>query len=440
MSRLNRKNMRFVSRIALVVATTASVAVVAGCGGSSRSSSSNGASGGSSGHGTLTVGLLDPFTGPNAFFGPSTVFACKAAANQINPDGGVMGNSLKCAPYDDKGDPADAVPVATHMLAFANHLTMVVGPGGTEMPAVLPILKQGKVPTFNVAGDPLFDHQTSPYFWRVVPSDSSGGAALAWWAIHKGYTRIVSVFTKDPAAQTTAQPFIAKYKQLGGTILSSLTIASDSASYQTEVARGVGAHAQAIVGEMDPRTAATFLSEWQQQGKLLPMVLTQDAEQAPWVPAVGPAIGISNVQKYIQGVGPNLSLGGPGFNAFKSSLVATGTKLSDGVNPFIAAYYDGIIIGSLAMNMAKTTTPADYVKDIPLVTSAKAGAVVVHTYKAGVAALGAGKKIQYVGASGAPLVFDQYGTAGRPYTVSQYSVAKKAWEPVASVPASAATS
>src|SRR5712671_5841501 len=143
---------RWLTACALVV--TASV-TAAGCSSGSSGSTpgaagaANGSPGGSGpGAGTfpLTAGVLHAFTGQNAFFGLNAQNSCKAAAVQVNAAGGITGHPLNCSDYDTKGDPADAVPVTQRMLVSASHLVMVVGPDGSDIPSVLPVLEQAKVP------------------------------------------------------------------------------------------------------------------------------------------------------------------------------------------------------------------------------------------------------------------------------------------------------
>jgi hypothetical protein len=78
------------------------------------------------------------------------------------------------------------------------------------------------------------------------------------------------------------------------------------------------------------------------------------------------------------------------------------------------------------MDMAKSVDPGTFVADIPKVTASASGATVVSTYAQGVAALKAGKTIDYVGAAG-PMVFNQFGTANRPYAPWTYSAAAHNW-------------
>ena len=409
--------------------------VMAGC----ASGGNSGGSTGSGGGGTfpVTAGVLHAFTGQNAFFGLNAQNACKAAAQQINAAGGIMGHPLSCADFDTKGDPADAVPVTNRMLVSSPHLVMVVGPDGSDIPSVLPLLEQAKVPEMNTVGDPRYDKQTSPDFWRLTPSDSTQAPALAYYAYHRGFTKVAEIFTSDLSSQTTTGPFQATYARLGGTIVKKLTIAPDQASYQTEVAQVLASHPQALVGEMDARTAATFLSELRQQhGGLIPFVVTQRAIQGDWAPAVQPAIGSASLSKYVTAIAPALSAQGPAYDAFGKAMTAVKANPFQAKNPFVAATYDGVMAFALAMDMAKSTTPSVWVKDVPKVTAAASGATLVKTYAQGVAALKAGKTIQYVGASGA-MVFDQYGTANRPYAVWAFTPSTSGWVMGQTLPANA---
>jgi ABC-type branched-subunit amino acid transport system substrate-binding protein len=396
--------MQFPSRRRLFfwTALAAASALAGGCSASAGTSSGSSQSS-AGGNYSVTAGVLHAFTGQNAFFGLNAANACKAAAQQVNAAGGIMGHSLTCEIYDTKGDPADAIPSG------------------------LPLLEQAKVPEMNTVGDPRYDKQTSPDFWRLTPSDSTQAPALAYYAIHKGFTKVVEVYTSDLSAQTTTGPFAVTYNRLGGKILKNLTISPDQASYQTEVAQALAVHPQAIVGEMDARTAATFLSEMKQQnGSVIPFVVTQRATQGDWAPAVLPAIGSASMGSDIFAVAPALSSAGPAFAAFQLGMNAIKANPFQKKNPIVAATYDGVIAFALAMDMASSIAPSAYVQDIAKVANPSSGATVVHTYAQGVAALKSGKAIQYVGASGL-MAFDSYNTANRPYAVWTFNPAAHSW-------------
>ena len=106
------------------------------------------AGGGGSTSSTLVVGEFNPFTGPDAAFGPEMVGGCVPAVRLINSSGGVLGHKLSCAQEDTRGDPADAVPAAQKMMATETSLIGVLGPSSDEALATVPLLNTGHVPMF----------------------------------------------------------------------------------------------------------------------------------------------------------------------------------------------------------------------------------------------------------------------------------------------------
>src|SRR5690242_21879361 len=151
---------------------------VAACGSSGGSNSSAS---------TLVVGEFNPFTGPDAAFGPEMVGGCVPAVRVINSSGGVLGHQLSCVQEDTRGDPADAVPAAQKMMATETSLVGVLGPSSDEALATAPLLNTGHVPMFGDTGQAAFDHTTDAYFWRITPADDVKGYAMALWAHKAGY-------------------------------------------------------------------------------------------------------------------------------------------------------------------------------------------------------------------------------------------------------------
>ena len=79
--------------------------------------------------------------------------------------------------------------------------------------------------------------------------------------------------------------------------------------------------------------------------------------------------------------------------------------------------YDGLIVMALAATAAKSTSPAVFNKFIEAVTASPG--TVVHSYAEGVAALHAGKKIDYVGATGL-IAWNQWHNSTGGFEVTGY--------------------
>lgn len=400
-------------RFAVTAAGAALVLIAVGaCGGSGGSSAS-----------TLVVGEFNPFTGPDAAFGPEMVGGCVPAVKLINADGGVLGHQMSCVQEDTRGDPADAVPAAQKMMATESSLVGVLGPSSDEALATAPLLNQGKVPMFADTGQAAFDHSSYAYFWRITPADDVKGYAMALWAHKAGYTRAAAVFGNDAGAQSDVPTLVSAFTRLGGTIVYNKPLALDQSSYRSEIESILAAHPQVIFTEVDPQTGATVLSELQQLHGLIPVIGTEVTLQSPWLKAVNGAIGAAAMAKYFEGMQPYAPPSGTAWQAFDRSLMASKSQVPNpgqwSSDPYSMTYYDGVNVMALAMLAAKSTSPGTFDKFIMKVTEPGPGKTVVYTYAAGKAALKAGKQIQYVGAGG-PIVFNHWHNSTGAFEAARY--------------------
>jgi branched-chain amino acid transport system substrate-binding protein len=381
------------------------------------------AGGGGSHPATLVVGEFNPFSGPDAAFGPEMVGGCAPAVRLINADGGVLRHRLTCVEEDTKGDPADAVPAAEQMMAAQTHLIGVLGPSSDEALATVPVLNSGHVPMFADTGQAAFDHSRYAYFWRITPADDVKGYALALWAHQQGYTRAAAIFGNDAGAQSDVPTLVTAFTKLGGTITYSKPLALQQSSYRTEIENMLAGHPQVIFTEVDPQTAATFLSELQQLHGLIPVIGTEVSLQAPWLKAVKGAIGAGAMASSFTGMQPYAPATGPAWEAYNKSLLASTSKVPKpsqwSTDPYSMTYYDGVVVMALAMIAANSTNPSVFNSYITQVTEPGSGKTVVNTFAAGKAALRAGKQIQYVGAGG-PIAFNFWHNSTGAFEAAHY--------------------
>ena len=388
---------------------------------------------------TLNIGVIYPFTGANAIQGQIGQAGCLIGITPVNAAGGVMGQKLTCKDFDTKGDPADAVPAANQMVASASPV-MVIG-ASDDAVTTAPIVEAAHIVNFATVGDPHFDNQTNKFFYRITPSDALQGVALGYWGAKYGPKRVAAAFTSDLGAQTSVPPMRAEYAKLGHHLVADITVAPGQSSYRTEVEKLIAAKPGAILTEMDAQSQATFLSEYKQLAGSLPLIVgTERTASSDIITALTGAIGSSLLVKDVHAITPYVGLTGAGYNAYKSTLLSLKSKISGASSlighPYSIADYDAVEIAALAMTAAKSTNPSKYQPFIAKVTNQTKGATIVHTYAQGVAALKAGKTIQYVGASG-PLVFDKYGSAGRAFSYDRYDAKSKSFVPSTVIPGTA---
>jgi branched-chain amino acid transport system substrate-binding protein len=401
---------------ALAAAVVTALALNA-CGSSSPSGGGGGGGGAAgsadTGSGGLDFAAFNTFSGPNASFGPEQLAGCAPAARAIVVAGGILNHrQVACNASDSRGDPADAVPAAGQLLATDSHLVGILGPGSDEAPATIPLFNRGHVPMFSDAGQALFDQSKFPYFWRILPSDNAVGYAMALYAHQKGYTRAASVFGTNIGSQGSAPTVAAGFKKLGGTITTDQRLALGQSSYRSEVSQMAAGHPQVVFIELDPQSAATYLSEMSQLYHLVPIIGTDGTTQPPWLKAVGGALGQPALQANYVGAQPFAPTTGPAHALWLSQLHAAGAKAPTPLaqwesDSYSEAAWDAVNIMGLAMEMAKSANPLVFNADIAKVTAPGPGHAIVHDFAEGKKAILAHKTITYVGATG-PVTFDKF--------------------------------
>ena len=380
----------------------AALMLLAACGSSSSA-------GGGLGSGALLVGVLAPFSGADASFGPRYYAGCLAASLSINGAGGIGGRKVSCQQFDTRGEPADAVPAANSMIAANTNLMAVVGCTSDEASTVVPILDRSHIPMFCMTGQSEFNKSSFKYFHRLVPPDSFDAYAMIGSALygpnHAPYKNVALVFGDDIGSQTFVGPAVAALTKLGVTIAINQAIHLGAASYRTEVAKLLATKPDVILTETIG-SAGTYLGEVKQQngGKMIPFIGTSATIDPVWFQQVRDAIGLQDFQADFSAVDLRLTLSGSGYDEFVTQLTAAeatdpGATKYKGKSP-TTHLYDGIIMTALAMVAANSADPTVYNQKIFDIANGVTGATVVSTFKEGVDALKAGKSIRYVGAAG----------------------------------------
>jgi branched-chain amino acid transport system substrate-binding protein len=370
----------------------------------------------------LTVVTFNPFTGQDLSFGPEQAAGCQAAVTAINATGGVLTHKVACTSVDTQGNPADAVTAAANMLATTPHLLGVLGPSSDEADATAPLINAAKIPMFADTGEGSFDHTKLQYFWRMTAADDAQGDAMALYAKRKGYLRGAAVFGDNIGSQTSVPTLLKAYRALGGTIVLNQKITLGQTSYQREVEQLIVAKPQVIFTEASPQANAAYFAELQQLGHLIPIIGTDGTTQPAWLNQVTAAIGKPALSQHFVAGQPYAAPSGAGWQVYNKNLLASASVSKPAqwsTDSYTMTAYDGVVVMALAATAAKSTNPAVWNASITAVTSASPGAVVVHSFAAGVAALQAGKKIDYIGAAGT-IAFNQWHNSTGGFEIAAY--------------------
>ena len=366
--------------------------------GNNTVSQSGGGSSSTSASGALVIAVAAPFSGNESFIGPRFLNGVKVAVNEINANGGILGKQLKIVTADTAGDPVDAVPAISQIVS-TKHPVAMIGPSSLTITSVANQLNQDKLVDVTLGGTTQLDQMNFKYIFRTSPSDSQLGVAMAYYGNQKGYKKVALAFTSDDAAQTLVPPIQKAVKGHGGQVVSNVQLAPDQSSYRSEIEKIISSKPDVVYTQMDPQTASTFVSEWQQLGGgNVPFVGSDVTAAGDFIKAVTPAWAAKDLTS-IQG-------STAGGNAATEYAQFYGQVFS-GQQPVTLSNdaYDAMNIIALAMLEAKSTDPSVYVDDI--VKAANGPGTNVYDFKSGAADIQKGQTINYQGAGG-PQDFNQY--------------------------------
>ena len=349
-------------------------------------------------------------------------------AAAIKDAGGVLGKMVNCKAVDTRGDPADAVPAVRQMFATTGDLGLVIGLTSDEAASVVPVINANKMVMFGMTGESEFDSTHFDYFYRLVAPDLAESYALVAIAKQKGYKKVALAFGNDIGSQTFVKPAISALGKAGIAVTENETLDLSASTFRTEASKIVASHPDAIFTEALGPSAATFLSEVKQLngGKSIPIVGTSACIDPSWFTAVSAAIGAQDLAANFVADNTAIDTNGPAYQTFKAALESQKSKAGGTGNfdtyltaPGAVHLYDGINLAALAMVAAKSTNPQTYRPLIETIADGVPGAVEVHSFADGVAALKSGKHVHYIGPGG-PTKFDSFHDSTGLFEIDKY--------------------
>lgn len=382
----------------LAVSCTAVLCVAGGVATTSSAGAAPRRSGGS-----LVFGSEISLTGEYATFGAGVEQGLKVAKEQVNAAGGVLGKKIQIDVADDSSDPVDSVPKA-HQLVSTDHVLVQVGEAGPDAEAIYRIFTKTHIPFFTSGGDTTFNKNTTPYVWRLTPSDQQLGPAMGLWA-HAQHRKTAALVFSTGIQQTVRKAVEKAYKGVGGKVVDTAAIAPTQSTYSSTVQGIIRSKPSVILTETSPATFAVIERELTSLGKTTIPVIGSDTMIGTTMTQAIPA---AKLHRFMTNCEAGL------FASPASKYFTKVTKKLTGKAPEANAEYgyDGTIIAALAMDEAHSTSGPAINRAVRKVTDP--GGTKVYTYAEGLRALKAGKRITYVGASG-PFYYNKYHNVFGPF-------------------------
>ncbi len=356
-------------------------------------------------------------TGSQGAVGKVIADAGRLAVDQVNTAGGVKGCQVEFVIRDDTSQPSVGLDAARYLVDVQKVAAIVglVG-SGTALAVVNSVSVPNQVPTVACcAVTPALtkmaeDGKTGGYFFRTIPTARTTALAHAQAVKDKGYKKTVIMYINNDFGTGVAPDAKKAIEKLGGSVAGLIAYNENQPSYRSDVSKALALEPDSLVLVGLSQDATIVLRDWFSLGGTQNVVLHNTMRSMDIIKGVGErflgkAVGIDNGQA-----------SGPSADAFSKAFTAAYNRPA--VGPGLHTMYDAAVVTLLAMQAAPTLEgPA--IRDALRAVQDPDGLEIgpgVEELRKGLDALKAGRKIRYVGATGA-FRFDKNGDVTGPMLI-----------------------
>jgi ABC-type branched-subunit amino acid transport system substrate-binding protein len=198
--------------------------------------------------GVLNLGYVLPESGPLAFLGPPQIQAVEMAVNEINENGGVLGNDVTLASGDEAGDATIAAESAqTHI---GNGVNAIIGAAASGMSlAFVDAVTAAGVLQCSASNTALTftNNDYNGLYFRTAPSDILQGPVLAETVVGDGNTSPAILARADDYGQGLMDAVVEALEDQGAEVAEQITYDPEAASFEAEVNQVAGSGADSVI-------------------------------------------------------------------------------------------------------------------------------------------------------------------------------------------------
>jgi branched-chain amino acid transport system substrate-binding protein len=345
----------------------------------------------------LKLGLLLPYTGDLADFGPVFEEVAVLAINEINAAGGVFGRPIEYVTGNSATNPQDATEEARRLIEIEG-VHAIIGPAGSDPTLAVAESVTGRVgipqisPSATSAAVTLAND--NDFLFRMPISDAAQGVVLADLAQEQGLDNICSLYVNNAYGQGLSEELTAAFTDLGGTVTQQIPHEEVQTSYASELQQC--GDATTLLAISYPVSAGVYLRE-AIEGDLFENYLFVDGTKSD---ELFRGLGWENFDG-LYGTAPgalDTAIGGAFSERYEAEYGQTPDQL-----PFMREVYDAVYAMALAAEKAGSTD-GTAIRDALREIANPPGTVInpgEEGWAAALEALGAGEDIDFEGASSA---------------------------------------
>jgi len=352
------------------------------------------------------VGALNPVTGAGSPYGSGMQKMIEAAVAAVNAAGGAAGRRFELFSEDSQTNPQAAV-LAANKLIDVNQVRAILGTWSSGVSlAVAPRTNDADIFLFNTSGAPALSvppANAKGFLYRYQATNDRFGRAFAEIAQREGYRRAATMAFNNASGLGNTQGFKRAWEAKGHQVVAEIVYEPNQPSYRAELQRVLAARPDVIVmGSFLPDTTI-ILREWFQLGETNKWIIPGWAANPQLVQALGNEAteGVISVDSVSNEQAASFATYD---QAYRRAMNQPGAS-----NVYAAMTWDMVVVLALALEAAGPAAAGNTAQiNARIREIANPPGEEVFTFAQGKAALAAGRKINYQGASSI-LDFDQFG-------------------------------
>jgi branched-chain amino acid transport system substrate-binding protein len=288
------------------------------------------------------IGVILPLTGYISFIAQDMKKGMDLAASEINKDGGINGHKISLIYEDSKLDPTQTISVMKKLIDVDGVPFVIGAVASTNTIPIVPMAEEGKVVLLSAASTHSELSGSSPYFFRVVPSDAIQGPESARIAYDTlGSKKAAIIYENNDYGVGLKNLFKSSFESKGGQIVGkSQSYESGGTSFSTQVANILSANPDLIYLPGYPREQAQVVRELDVQG-YDGLILASEAFETKEVFAVG--------QDSVDGVYLMKPASDRSRQTYQDFLSAYKKKFSEDPGSFSDYAYDSVMVATKAI-------------------------------------------------------------------------------------------
>lgn len=185
----------------------------------------------------VRIGFIGPLTGDASGMGADGKAGVELAVQELNSAGGINGRKVEVIYEDGKCNGKDATTAATKLISVDKVQFIVGGLCSSETLAAAPLAEEAQVVLISYASSNPSISQAGDYVFRVWPSDTGQGEAMAKEIIKRGHHKVAVIYMNQDYNLGLANAFKENFEKLGGVITAWETYEQDAKDFRTQLAK-----------------------------------------------------------------------------------------------------------------------------------------------------------------------------------------------------------